>query len=209
VTSSGVALPPPARLPERLLNLSFALGVAAFFWAFVAGLVYLYSTDGSLPLRTDPLRGARQQGSRGDVAGALRQYRIAALIDTTDSRTLNEMGELLARAGRGRPGRYEGALAAFDKVLGMKADGRALAGIGDVFVAQRRYSEAADAYERSLLLLPNRPGVLNGLGMARSFQGDLAGAISAFEASAALAPLSAAPHNLARARAEQLRRRTP
>jgi tetratricopeptide (TPR) repeat protein len=186
------------RLRERLLHLSFLLGVAAFFWAFVGGFVYLLSTDGVLPLRTDPLRGARQRGSRGDVAGALRQYRIAARIDSNDVRTLNEMGELLARNGQ-----YERALAAFDQVLEARADGRALAGIGDVLMAQRRYPEAGEAYERSLGLAPNRPAVLNHLGMARSFEGDLDRAILAFAASDALLPHSEAAQNLERARAEK------
>lgn len=201
MASAGIAVPAAPGARERLLHLTFALGVAAFFWAFVAGLVYLLSVAGALPLRTDPLSGARQRDSRGDTAGALRQYRLATLIDPNDLRALNEMGELLARAGR-----HDESLAAFESVLRFRPDGRALAGIGSVLAAEGRHAEAADVFERSLVLAPNQPAALNQLGVARVRLGELEGAIKAFEAGAAIAPSSPARGNLQRARAELARR---
>lgn len=147
---------PPPRASARLLNLAFALGVATFFWAFVAGLAYLLSVHGGLPLRTDPLTGARQRAARGDIAGAVRQYRIATLIEPTDLRGLNEMGELLVRAGR-----YDESIAAFEKVLHAKPDGRALAGIGTVRALQGDFDRAIAAFEAALAIAPDSPARAN------------------------------------------------
>ena len=146
----------------RLLPSAFAVGVAGFFWAFVCGLVYVAAFQGGLPLRTDPLADARGRALRGDVAGAVKQYRVATQIEPTDLAGLCELGELLARAVR-----YDEALAAFGKALSVRLDARAFAGIGDVLLVRGDYARAALAYEQALKLQPKHPVIEERLLRAR------------------------------------------
>jgi cytochrome c-type biogenesis protein CcmH/NrfG len=147
----------------RLLRPAFALGVAGFFWAFVAGTVCVVALQGGLPLRTDPLSDARRRALRGDVAGAARQYRVATLIEPTDLGGLCELGELLARAGR-----HDEALEAFGRALSVRVDARALAGIGDVMLVRGDHARAVQAYEQSLKLRPHQPQAEEQLARARA-----------------------------------------
>jgi tetratricopeptide (TPR) repeat protein len=182
------------------LNIALALGAAALFWAFVGGFAYLISLQGSLPLRTDPLLGARQHLKRGNVAGAVSQFRIAAVLNATDLRSLNELGELLLRDRR-----YDESLRAFEQALALRPHPRAMNGIADVRFAQGRYQDAAAHYERSLLLLPQQASVLNDLGLARALHGDYDAAVTAFGASLTMAPNEQTRANLEHAQADRAR----
>lgn len=163
MASVPTSLAPPPRAPARLLNLTFALGVATFFWAFVAGLAYLLSVHGGLPLRTDPLTGARQRAARGDIAGAVRQYRIATLIEPTDLRGLNEMGELLLRNGR-----LDEARGAFERSLRVAPNqANAWNGIGTTRALQGDFDRAIEAFLAALAIGPESPARAN-LERARS-----------------------------------------
>jgi Flp pilus assembly protein TadD len=196
----STAVVPRSSLRERLLNLAFAVGTGGLLLAFVGGFAYLISLHGGLPLRTDPLLGARQYLKRGNVAGAVNQFRIAYLLNATDLRSLNELGELLLRDRR-----YEESASAFAQALSLKPDSRAENGMAEVRFAQGRYADAAESFERSLRLRPQQPGVLNDLGMARALDGDFERAIAAFDASLAMAPNERTRANLERAKADRAR----
>lgn len=204
--SSSAAFPAPSasRLPDRLRDRlrrgAFALAVALLVWSFVAGCAYLLVLSGGLPLRTDSLAGARTRAARGDVAGALREYRMAARIDGSDLRATVEMGQLLVKSGR--PAEAE---VAFADVLRRSPDDRvAKQGLADVRLAQDRYGEAIGLYLELLAQPGSRdPQVLNNLGIAWASSGELGRAIQAFSEALALEPGSAQfAGNLARARAE-------
>ena len=153
---------PRFRLPFAPLRLAFAVGVGAFFWSFVAGFVYLIALHGSLPLRTDPLTEARQRAQRGDIDGAVRQYRMVVRIEPTDLGAACELGELLLRAGRPAE-----ALTAFGEALYVRLDPRALVGVGDALKARGDAARAAHAYAEALRLVPDSPLVRQRLASAQ------------------------------------------
>jgi Flp pilus assembly protein TadD len=196
VSAPGRSDLPGSSFADRALNLAFVLGGAALVWAFLAGFAYLLSLHGSLPLRTDPLLGARQHLKRGNVAAAVSQFRIAFLLNATDLSGLNELGQLLLRDRR-----YEESVTAFEQALALRPDTRALNGLGGVRFAQGRYADAAVQYERSPLLRPQQAGVLNDLGIARAEAGDYDRAVAAFGAALELEPNATTRANLERAKA--------
>jgi hypothetical protein len=81
-----------------LLRMAFALALALLFWAALGGSVYFWVVNHRLPLLLDPLFEARMRVRKGDVAGALRQYRIYTQLRPLDSAALREMEEVAARA---------------------------------------------------------------------------------------------------------------
>jgi len=185
----------------RLLELSGAASAALLFWSFVAGLAYLVSVRGSLPLQGDPLAGARERGARGDLAAAIRQYDVAIRIDSSDVRARNERAELLRRSGR-----FDEAFSGFEGVLRLSPrNERALAGLGDVRLAQRRYAEAIALYQSALEARPAQPAVLNNMGLAHAELGRFDLAVSDFRAALRIAPDASAEANLARARQDLAR----
>lgn len=202
MSASGRAIVPGFPLQDRLLNVALALGAGGLLWALVAGFAYLISLHGSLPLRTDPLLGARQHLTRGNVPAAINQFRIAFLLNATGPHSLSELGELLLRDGR-----YDESVSAFEQAAALQPDARALAGIADVRFAQGRFADAAVQYQRSLRVWPRQPRVLHDLGLAHTLEGDLDGAVAAFDASLALKPDAVTRANLERVKAERARAR--
>lgn len=200
MASSGPAAVPAERgIATRLLRLTFALSVALFFWSFVGGFAYLLGVQGTLPLRTDPLQGARQRAVRKDTAGAVKQYRLATWIDPADTRSANELGELFLRVGR-----HDEAYATFEQSLRVSpGDARAFSGSADVRLAQQRYPEAIALYERALETTRRPAPVLNDLGTAYARSGDFESAIQSFTASLAVTTDPMVQANLDRARADQ------
>lgn len=203
--TAGAAAPTQTRAERggRLLRLAFALGLAWLLWSFVGGLVYLLALERALPLRTDPLAGARDRAAKGDVEGALRQYRTAARIDASDLRAAAEMGELLLKHGR-----LAEAEAAFAGALRVSpADPRALTGLGDVRLSQQRWDEAVAVYESLPAAAPRSANLLNNLGIAHARAGRFDQAIAAFEQAVALGAEGRFRANLTLARADRERAR--
>ena len=140
-TSEGVASP-------QALRWMFALGVALLFWSFVGALCYLAFVARAPQVHVDALDEARRRALRGDVAGALKEYRAFARISPFESNAFNEMGELLLRSGD-----VDEAGAAFEAALRVRhRDTQALERLGDVRLAQRRYPEAVSLYDAALSL---------------------------------------------------------
>lgn len=188
-------------IAQRLLGLACATSAAVLLWSFVAGLAYLLSVRGSLPLQSDPLAGARERGARGDLAAAVRQYDVAIGIDSGDLRARNERAELLRQGGR-----HAEAFSAFEDVLRLSPENeRARAGLGDVRLVQRRYTEAIGLYGTALQGRAAQPAVLNNLGTAFAALGQFDQAIDAFSAALAIAPAASAEANLERARQDRTR----
>jgi tetratricopeptide (TPR) repeat protein len=196
------AIPAAAGAPQprttRLLQLAFALSVGTLLWSFVGGAVYLLDMRGSLPLRTDELTRAREQAALGDVAGAAKEYRIAARINGGDIRAVYELGTMLLRNGRTDEANVELELAMREH----PRDARVLATMGDVRRVQRRLPEAIGLYQQALDRSPREPALLNNLGTAYAEMGDLDRAIAAYRESAAIAP-GPASKNLERALKER------
>jgi hypothetical protein len=110
-----VAVMPAGRDSDReplSLRIAFGLAVALLFWSAVGGSAYFFSVNRRLPLQLDPLFEARMRVRKGDVAGALHQYRVYTQLRPLDTMALREMGELAA--GTGHVGE---AIRAFETVL--------------------------------------------------------------------------------------------
>jgi hypothetical protein len=99
-----------------LLRIAFALAVAMLFWSALGGTAYFFSVNRRLPLQLDPLFEARMRVRKGDVPGALRQYRVYTQLRPVDGAALREMGEIAAGTGH-----VAEAIRAFEAVV--KLDG--------------------------------------------------------------------------------------
>jgi tetratricopeptide (TPR) repeat protein len=194
--------PATRALKDRLLSLAFASSVGLFAWSLVGGAALLISLRGSLPFGGDPLEAARSRAARGDLAGAVREYRMAALIEP-GGRAIQEMAPLIERLGR-----PEQAAAVFEELLRREPhDIQALNWAGNVRLAQGRNADAIGFYRRVLELSRDQAAVLNNLGTAYAASGDLDHAIEAFSAALALAPGGIARQNLERAKAARAAQR--
>jgi tetratricopeptide (TPR) repeat protein len=132
----------------------------------------------------DAARGAAAASGRGDVAGAVEQFTVAVTADPRNADALNNLGQSLVRAGRGRE-----AIPYFD---------RAIATSGSVwayhFNRARAYAElqewnrAIAGYRDALGLFPDDYATTFNLAKALQANGNLSDAILQFERAIALAP---------------------
>jgi Flp pilus assembly protein TadD len=189
-------------LGRHLYSVVFVVGIALFALAFAAGAIYALAHGGPPGIGVlHPLAIARTFLDRGDVAGAAREYRTAALVDPSNVATLDEYAGAMARGGNPaselealttartmrpldsrvhadlgatllRLGRFADALVSFD--LAMRLAGPTwvtLAGRGDAARGLGRLDEAADAYARALEMEPASAALHNKLGITRALEG--------------------------------------
>jgi tetratricopeptide (TPR) repeat protein len=194
---TGTGAPAAAR-PGLPLRLAFAVACGTLLWSFVAGLAYFAAIYKGLPMRVDPLTGARERARRGDIDGAVRQYQAALVINPGDANVLVQMGDALLVKGR-----YDAAWDAYEAARQRSSGSKPLIGLADVRLAQNRALEAIDLYNQVVAREPHNAAVLNNLGMAYAGAGNFDRAIASFEAAVALSPDPGALANLNRARSEK------
>jgi tetratricopeptide (TPR) repeat protein len=127
---------------------------------------------------------------RGDLDGAIVQYRAALEITPESVEILNNLGNVL-----GQKGASDQAMAQFQKALRLQpgfADTRV--NLGNVLVARGRVEEAIAQYRAALALAPDNVDILNNLGKALSLQGKDDEAIAQYERALQLQPGYATAH---------------
>jgi cytochrome c-type biogenesis protein CcmH/NrfG len=124
-----------------VLRIAFGLAVAVLFWSALGGTTYFFSVNRSLPLQLDPLFEARMRVRKGDVAGALRQYRVYTRLRPVDGAALREMGEVAAATGQ-----VAEAIRAFEAAVRLDGgDERVEARLLELHKIQERRTDAAAA----------------------------------------------------------------
>lgn len=168
----------------RLLRWSFALAAALAFWSLVGGAAYLIVVERRLPLQVDALDEARWRFRRGDIKGALREYRWFTAMSPFETRARAEMGFLLLKDSR-----VEEAAAVYEDLLRLQPrDTAALTGLAEVRLTQGRPAEAVFLYEAALPLLPESAALHRILGKAYALSGDPDGALRQYDAALRLGP---------------------
>lgn len=229
--STGPAEPSGGR-GEKVYRAAFIVGLAAYGALFAGGIAYTVKAKGRLPaVGAHPLTQAEELRERGDIARAAAQYRMAALVDRTDTMALARAADLEQKIGQGggqvelytrqrdlqpynpathrnlaqalfAAGRYDEAVASYERAIHLApADARAYAGIGDVRLEQDRLAEAGQAYGQALQRDAHNAALHNSLGIVAALSHRTADAVQHFEEAVRLVP---GPYdaNLQRARAE-------
>jgi Flp pilus assembly protein TadD len=121
---------------------------------------------------------------KGDLPTAIDRFTSAVEANPRDASALNNLGQVLVRAGRARE-----AITYFDRAIALNGDSWAYH-----FNRARAYAElkdwprAADGYRRAAQLFPDDYATQFNLAKALQAGGDLPAALAAFERAIALAP---------------------
>jgi len=134
--------------------------------------------------RADPKHGGTAAYAQGDYQLALERYQRAVKANPQDADALNNLGQVLARAGQPAEAipYFQRALALYPNVWSYRfnlAHAQGLLG---------NWREAADGYESALAVNPDDYVVHYNLAMARHKLGDEAAAVAAYEKAITLAP---------------------
>ena len=179
-------------------HLAFAFGIALFGLACLAGIRQLAAQGGLLTLHYDPLAQARDFDGWNQLAKAVGQHRMAALIDPGSEGTWFALGYALAKAGD-----RTGAADAYRQVLRLNR-GRADAyqALGEIALDESRFPEAIEELSAAVALEPRLARAHNGLGFAYAATGRLEEAIGHFQTATDLTGDPLVRANLERARSE-------
>lgn len=217
---------------ERMYRAVFFVGVAGFGALFAGGIAYTVKAKGRLPeVGATALTQATELLDRGEVARAAEQFRIASLLDRTDTFAARRAAELRQKLGdpsgeialytRQRDlqplnaathrnlaqvlfnnRRFDEAAASYRRAIRLEPDdARAYAGLGEVMLEQDRLPEARQAFQQSLARNPRNAAVLNSLGIVAALGGQKAEAVRHLEEAVRLEP-GVYEANLERARGE-------
>jgi len=132
----------------------------------------------------DASRGALAAYTRGEVKSAIEQFTEAVEANPEDASALNNLGQVLVRAGR--PGE---AVAYFDRAISISGSiwayhfNRARA-LGEL----KEWSRAVAGYREAVRLFPEDYATQFNLAKALQANGDTQEALGAFERAIALAP---------------------
>lgn len=218
----------------------FALGVGLLLACFVVGVAHELVRQRRLPsVSLDPLEDAQAFEQSGQLARAIREYRMAARIEQGNYETVRRIAELTRLLGdpsglidqfvRARSTwprdpathialgwayfnnrRFEEARACFQDGLRLDATRSAAhLGIGETFLEQDQFADAIAAFQQALRLEPHRAATHNSVGIAYALAGDRGKALSSFEAAVRLQPTPEYVQNLERARREGAAGATP
>jgi tetratricopeptide (TPR) repeat protein len=213
--------------------LAARLAIVLYAACFLAGIVYVWSTRRTLPSTgLGAISRAQELEGRGDLKGALREFRMLASLQRRNYDFAKKVAELARATGdpsadiekyvRAREiwprdpavrvslgtayagaGRHRDALESFRAALELKPGDRdAMTGVGDALVELQLYEQAAAAYEQAIRVHPSDAALRNRLGIAFAVWGRPADAIVHFESALRLSPDPQFQANLERARQE-------
>jgi tetratricopeptide (TPR) repeat protein len=209
------------------------LALLLYAASFLGGIAYLWATRREVP-RFGPgtLERADELERRGDLSGALREYRMLASLQRRNYDFAKKVSELARATGdpsaevekylRAREiwprdpavrrslgnayvnsGRYLEAVGAFRSALDLKPGDRdAMAALGDALLELDRFAEAAAAFEEAIRAHPDDAALRNSLGVTYALWGRPREAIVHFETAQRLHPSPQFQANLERARQE-------
>lgn len=121
---------------------------------------------------------------RGDVSGALEHYRQAVQLEPNNPELLNNLGQVLVRAGRARE-----ATDYFDRAIGLAPGVWAYHfNRGRAFAVLEQWGQALASYREAQQLFPDDYVTQFNLAQALRGSGDLPAAIQAYERAIQLAP---------------------
>jgi tetratricopeptide (TPR) repeat protein/SAM-dependent methyltransferase len=126
----------------------------------------------------------------GDLAKAEASYRRALVLKPNDPDTYNNLGNVLAVAGR-----LQEATACFRRVLAAQPENEgALNNLGNVLCSQGKPEEAEALYRKAIARKPDYADALTNLGNIHHDKGELAEALDCYHRALAAAPDNPAGH---------------
>lgn len=190
-------------LAGRTGRVLFAIGIALFASAIIAGIVQSLRVEHTLPTIDLYAAGSKRDSSRlvarQEYDRAIEQLELQSRIMPYDAGTCEDLGNLL-----GAQGRPEAARVQFQMLVQLRPDyAEAYNSLGATYIDTGQPDQAASYFAAALELKPEFPLAFNNLGVAMVQLGELEQAAKCFAAAVQLSPdYPEAQANLDRARQE-------